>query len=80
MNILKLPKWAQELIQRQKYDEERLQRSLTAAETKCEKQSEEIQALLDIVRVVRPDIYDRWNHGSSLLELADMTKIPNQCG
>lgn len=76
MNILKLPKWAQELIQRQKDEKDRLARLLKQAEDKVVKQSEEVQALLNIMRNLRSDLFDKWNHGMPLKDLVEASKQP----
>jgi hypothetical protein len=68
-NLIRLPKWAQSLIRENGYQRDRLTVALSKAEAKTVKQSEEIQALLDILRNVRPDLYRRWNEGTPLAQL-----------
>mgnify|MGYP001568501953 CR=1 FL=1 len=74
MNVLRLPKWAQDMIGKLRTDKERLQRQLTRNEEKTVKQSGDLQALLDIVRNLRPDLFDRWSNGTSLEELIEASK------
>jgi hypothetical protein len=76
LSVLSLPKWARKIIEQQKYEKERLQRSLDASQRKVVSQSEEIQYLLDIVRNLRPDLISRWNMGVPLATLLEESKGP----
>lgn len=74
-SLLTLPKWAREKIERLQHDLDRNNRRAAQDAAKIEKQSEDIQCLLDVVRNVRPDLFDKWNNGTSLKELVEASKV-----
>lgn len=67
--LLSLPRWAQEQFKGVQWAKERAERDVTRHLATIEKQSGEVQALLDIVRAIRPDLFDLWNNGTSLDDL-----------
>ena len=74
--IIKQPKWVQDIINSQRNTIETLNRNYAKACDLNVKKSEEIQYLLDIVRNIRPDIFDAWNTGTGMDELLEMSKKP----
>ena len=69
-NINSLPKWAQEQIAQKHQAIERLEGILRRAEARLVKQDDDNQALLDIMQSLSPSLYERWNNGESLVDLA----------
>lgn len=73
-SILNLPKWAQAIIDQQRHRYERAERQVKRLNAEVEKQSGEKQSLLDIVRNLRPDLFDKWNTGTPLEYLVELSK------
>lgn len=74
--IAKLPKWAQQMIADYQREQDRLQRNEKRMSDRIADQSEEIQNLLDIMCIVRPDLHEHWNHGVKSKELLELSKKP----
>lgn len=76
-SLEKQPQWIRNWISDLERERDRIIREAKQLSTKCEKQSEEIQYLLDIVRNLCPDLYEKWNSGIQMKEILELSKKPN---
>lgn len=68
------PEWVQEAVRQINYQCESLKRSSVRHLKQIEQYSEDNQLLLDLLRNLRPDLFNLWNTGTTLQALVEMTK------